>query len=163
MRMVLLRKSQVQMGETISVVIIIVILIVLGLVFYFSLSGSGVEREREEVQELDSISTAIFVSRMEEIKCSRAGATTYACIDMYKAKAFHNASSSGMPREIYTSLIGYANVTLNMHYSTQKNITIYSHEPSNISGSVTAYMPVMVSDPVNNTQHFAYLEVEVFS
>ncbi len=164
MRKTILKKAQIQMGETIAVLVIIVILIVLGLVFYFTFTGGDVEEERAKVEDLDSISKTIFVSRMVELRCSGAGEVSYACVDKYRAQAFHIVVQGDVEaRALYRSLIGYANITLNMQYSEQENITIYSYEPGKISSASIARMPVLVSDPVTEKNHFAFLEVTVFS
>ncbi len=162
--MALLKKAQIQTGETIAVVIIVVFIIVLGIVFYFNFMSGTIDEDRQRASDLDSVSTAIFVSKLNELKCSRAASASFICFDLYRVKAFNESLNEPMIGSVYHSLIGYANATIRTYYPEQgKEYTFYSYEPSNITGERSSFIPVLLSDPVENKKYFAYLEVKVFS
>ena len=77
-----MRRSQINLAESVAVVFVFFLLVVAGFIFYSKIEKRDIIKEREEFQELGTIEISQLVSFLPEIQCSRDNVPTYNCFDI---------------------------------------------------------------------------------
>lgn len=167
--------------ESIAVVIIIAILIVLGIVFAASQKIETADTEAVKIQEADSITIALKVAGLREIKCSKNSESGNTCLDLYRVKALSETIKDTTldADKYYNDIFKRSKISIRPIYpkielvpgdSTIKTMTIYEYElPLNPDGTIKekqqvtrSFFPVLLYDPLEDKNIFAMLEISVY-
>lgn len=158
----LIKKGQIQSGETITVIVIVSILLLIGLVFLGSFQSESQEADISVERELDEISRSIRLSQMAEFSCpERIARNMDNCVDVHKALAFKSLAQESDYRDFLLDKFGAVNISLSMVYPDNKSIELYSFEPEVISRQVTTFVPIVVYNFTDNSKGFGLLEVNI--
>lgn len=145
-----MKKSQIQMGETIVVLFIVIVIIALGLIIYFNFRSSDIESEAEEMQFGSSSMMLSILSSIPEIKCS-IEAKDEECIDTTKVLVLE--SFMGRNTQKYRQIFGGREINLKISYpesSTQGVCTQEKYKQYNYPDNCDTYV---IYKPTKTTQN----------
>ena len=71
-----MKKSQIQIGETIAVLFVFFLLVVIGFIFYVGVIKDSIVSEKDELSQLKSIEIAQKVLYLPELQCSEGVVST---------------------------------------------------------------------------------------
>jgi uncharacterized protein (UPF0333 family) len=163
-----MKKAQIQSGETIIVIIILTIIIVFGLYFMSNYQSDGIEQTRRDEAELSSLAVASQLGNLPELRCTRRQTALERCIDIYKAKAFKEYLAKHENAAFKLQRFGNTNVTITIINPKLENeddnkINIMTPNNEQTNSRLPIFIPIILNNPVTNTNHFAILEVTMFS
>lgn len=157
MSMALLRRSQIRMFETISILIIFFILLVIVIVFYAKVqSGSNAQKsvEYQQLRAIESMNKLLF---LPELQCSRQNVDVYTCIDTLKLDALSSVMADQDNVVYYADLFGKSTVSITAITGVDENRTwtIYNRTEEGI----LTMIPVSLWDPVDDTFSMGLLKI----
>ncbi|MFT4310510.1 MAG: hypothetical protein ACMXYC_02670 [Candidatus Woesearchaeota archaeon] len=156
-------KAQIKMFETVAVVIVFFFLIAISLRFYASVEMSNFENMQQRFNQLDSLKISMIVSNLHEIKCSISGVQSGPCFDMHKLHAFRQSMEIPEVNAFYTSMIGYANISVTMFGASSHTISVYEHIPDNYTGTLMpSIVPIVVENSITRIKHLGFLRVDIY-
>lgn len=156
-----MKKSQIQIGETIAVLFVFFILIIVGFIFYVKVIKGNIELEKEELSELRSIGIAQRVMFLPELQCSKDNVVRENCIDILK---LDSAKKLMKDNEIYYyDLLGFSDVGVSQIYPTQAKWSIYSRKTEDYKNIFVTNIPVTLYDPYSDKNGFGILTIETVS
>lgn len=161
-----MKKAQIQSGETIVVIIILTIIIVFGLYFVSNLQADGLEQTQKDEFELSALAIASQLGNLPELRCTRRQTAIERCIDIYKAKAFQEYINKDENQAFKLQRFGNTNVTIkiiNPKLEEGNEINIITPNNPELTSRLPVFIPIILNEPVNNTNHFAILEVTTLS
>jgi hypothetical protein len=124
--MVLLnKKGQLQIQETILVVFIFIILIMFGLVFFYRVQLASIAEDFNEFQNTRDTINFITIGDLPEFSCSKLGIRE-SCIDTLKLNSFIALNNSAKYRSYYFERFGYKKITITQIYP-EKNEKLCSN------------------------------------
>jgi hypothetical protein len=153
------KKSQIQMMETIAVLLIFFIIVIIALVFYMNIAKSQISDQLDQSHQRDRASIAQKASTLPELECMR---TTYQnCIDIYKIAPAQDLMQQNAIE--YFDLFAYSEITIYKIYPEPvENWTIYEKLPSTIKSTLANQFPILLYDPITDSNYFGLMEVKVF-
>jgi|SRR3989344_4520148 len=168
-KMVLGKKAQIRMVETIAVLIVFIFIVFIGYSFYSGWQKSSINAQLREINSRESVQIALKTYFMPELQCSfGTKLETTGCIDKIKfdkLSAMINDHSTPAVKNYYYGIFGNTEINLIKAYpfiqgQTNSNI-LYS---SKISGSSykRTQMPVSIYDPITKRYSFGYLQVDYY-
>ncbi len=159
---ILPRKSQVKMFETIAILVIFFFLIVLGFSFYAKLQKITAQREIAEKTTDDAVRIAQEIYYLPELQYTEKNDPKGA-IDLYKLN--HTKSIIDLNPEYYFNVIGYANVSIQSIYGEQliQNPTvIYFNPKTDYSDLITTHLPILLYNPLSGKYSFGVIDIGVY-
>lgn len=163
------RKAQIHMGESIAVIIIIIVLITFGFVFYGKVKSSSIGEQKVLFEELDAVKLSQVVYALPEIQCSFAGGADYGCVDLLKFISLSNIineSHYGHDQTnyfYYREIFGKARISIDRMNAAgfTDNLELYVGNNTWTSKS-TIYMPIVLYNPIDDSNDFGVLTIEKF-
>ncbi len=155
-----MKKSQIHMMETISVLFIFFVLVFVGMIFYTNFMKVRLEEDIETQQDLTKIQINQIVSFLPELQCSQDNIVTSNCIDLLKLDSASNVISNNF--EDYFNFFAYSNITVKKIFpASTKDWHLYSNVRN---GSRTrTYFPISLYEPINDSYFFGLMIVEVYT
>jgi len=159
-----MKKSQMQMNETILVLFIFFMIIVFGLIFYSRIQNVVFERQKKALENLEVIEVSKLLKSLPELSCSTDNVLEDNCYNIIKIETFKNVLKD---KKDY-----FSNTPL---YNT--NITVYQYDPFNNKWTNTwqiydnplenadqrkAYVPLSLYDPMTKTNSFGILIITLY-
>ena len=163
----MIRRAQIQIGETIAVLFVFFILIAIGFIFYARVIKGNIISEKDELSQLKSIEIAQRVMFMPELQCSSYIVTEIQnCIDILKLNSSVNIIKSN--ELYYYDLLEFSVINVTQIYPTtahQKEInwTIYSRKMGNFTNKFVTNVPISLYEPIEKVHRFGLLTIETFS
>ena len=155
-----MKKSQIHMMETISVLAIFFILVILVFVFYSRVSESNVEIGKEESSQLDAIKIAQKAPNLPELQCSQENIVKDNCIDILKLEVVSEVIKEN---EIhYFDMFSFSKITIDEIYPSNERWIIYDKSLDEYSHKTVTNIPISLFDPVENKNSFGVMKVETF-
>ncbi|MFP4523775.1 MAG: hypothetical protein ACLFO2_00470 [Candidatus Woesearchaeota archaeon] len=157
----ILKRGQLQIGESIIVIILILIILVIALVFSARMAEEKYKVQVSGFQEGDSVETAQTVTNLFELKCDKEGLKT-TCIDKHKAMAFANLlEDNETAKGYYSQLFFDSKVVLNQIYPPGQNLTLYEHNATDQTQVSQPFLiPVSIHNASADTMAFGILHIE---
>ena len=139
-----MRRSQIRMGESITIVFVFFLLVIFGLIFYSKMEARNIRADKSENEELGSIEVAQKAIFLPEIRCSREGVVTYNCFDTLKLEAMEALNNDTQEKKFYYyNLFGYATINvIQLYPDTGTEWEIYSNEGTNWTRRMRFQIPV---------------------
>ncbi len=156
-RVILKRKSQIGMFETISVLLVFFVLLVFGMIFYGYYSSQKAKEAQSENDELLSIGLAMKIAHFPELKCTKGDITIENCFDLLKLKAFEESVINN--KQYYFNIFSYSHITAEELYPGNQSYNIYSNAASADIAGLTTWVPISFYNPINRTHSVGYLKV----
>ena len=156
-----MKKSQIQMGETIAVLFVFFILIMIGFIFYVSFIKSGIEAQKGVSSQLMSIQVAQRVMFMPELQCSEDNIIEDNCIDILKLDA--TRSLINVNSVFYYDLLGYGEITVREIYPQQASWQVYSRVIEDFQANYSTNIPISLYDSAHRKRSFGVLTVDSLS
>lgn len=164
----MIKKAQIQLGESIFVVMIIILIIVFGLVFSSQAEKDVVTQRAETFTNLNNIMLGKYASSLAELRCSSLQVKELSCFDIQKINAFIELQEkqSDFVAEYYFTQLGDANITLELKYPVNKSFEIYYNGLGNdaLGHPIRAeenriIIPVSAYDDVSQQYSFGILHI----
>lgn len=156
-----MKKSQIQIGETIAVLFVFFILVIIGFIFYASVIKSNIESEKDELSQLRSIGVAQRAMFLPELQCSENNIVIDNCIDMLKLESAQNIMKEN---EIYYyDLLEFSDVSVSQIYPEESKWGIYSRKIEGFKNKFVTNVPISLYDPATRKHRFAVLTIEMLS
>lgn len=159
--MVELKKSQVQIGETIAVLFVFFMLIVIGFIFYVRIIKGNIELEEEEHSQLRSVGIAQRTMFLPELQCSEDNIITDNCVDILKL-----GSAQNLMREnelYYYDLLEFSEVSILQIYPIEAKWSIYSRKKENFNTRFETNVPISLYDPTTRKYGFGIMNIKTFN
>ena len=156
-----MKKSQIHMMETISVLAIFFILVILVFIFYSRVSESNVEIRKEESSQLEAIKIAQKLSSLPELQCSQQNIITENCINKLNLDALSGVINQN---EIhYFDMFSFSKITVIEVYPDVRELAVIYERPlDSYSSKSVIDIPISLFDPVENKNSFGVMKVELF-
>jgi hypothetical protein len=155
------RESQIQIGETISVLAIFFILLVIGFIFYVKVIKSNAAAEAGEMSELRSVEIAQRAMFLPELQCSNEVTDSSNCIDKLKMSAAKNLMQAN--QAAYHDIFGFASINIIEIYPGGEPFNIYSRTIPDFSNKFPTNVPVSLYDPIKKEYSFGMVSIETYS
>ncbi|MFC1768437.1 hypothetical protein ACFLZX_01610 [Nanoarchaeota archaeon] len=157
-----MKKSQMQLGETIAILLVFMLLVGLGFAFYARVNSISVQRQLIQLEEQRAIHKVQTITNLPELICSSREVVTDYCVDLYKVYAALGPDGVFQKEVPYYRRL-YGNSYVKLHWlsgiDTPIDFLLFN---STVGGSANVFhFPVLINDPVNNTNHFGMIEVGV--
>ena len=155
-------KAQIQMTETIAILVIFFILVMFGFLFYAQFERSSIDEKKVVFAGEKAISVSLHALLLPELRCGKGDNVPIKdCIDLYKLVI----SKQKMVDEpdYYFDILGFANITVQQYYPTQKIWVLYDHPLENAPRRPRTSIPVALFDPVTKTYTYGVLTVAVYT
>lgn len=161
----ILKKGQVQNGETIAVVIIIIILIIVGLLFGFNRTVNDVEKRSNEQEYQNTIRVSLKARSLLEIGCSEFESVSFTCVDEYKIDALSNIIQNDIDGAYlhYFELFKGSEIQVKILYPNPRDIVLYNITDNENTTRYSTSKPVLVWNPVTKEKSFGVMEVSTFT
>ena len=160
---VLMRRGQIQMFETIGVLIVFFFLLVAGAAIYFNIQASSLQKELQKQAQSRSLQAAQRAMFLPELDCSFVSVQRENCFDILKLTAFPEVLDEIGP-EAYFRMFGFATINVTEIYPEQKSYPlIYDNPPDEYFRAIKSRSPVILYDPVLETSAFGLMEVTTYS
>jgi len=157
-----MKKSQIQMGESVAILFIFFILLIFGFVFYMNVMRGSATIEREENIQLKAIGIAQKVSFLPELQCSEENVRREDCIDLYKLEA---ASKLLEENNIYYyDIFEFSKIWVKEIFPESKKIwPLYNNTLIDHKNKLSTFIPVSLFDATLKKYDFGILVVEVYT
>lgn len=172
-----MKKSQMKMAETVSILIVFFILIFASFVIYANQKSEKIDKEIDEKNLMTSIEIATRAYMLPEIQCSESqciGCT--GAMDMLKLNAVSNYSGATSKlifnNPLYFQEFGYATIKVEIvypewdnlpHIAKSHNWTIYNRTLPNANRVLPSYMSINIFNPFDNQCYFGVMEVATYT
>tara|TARA_Y100000294_G_C8533947_1_gene328211 strand:- start:650 stop:1129 length:480 start_codon:yes stop_codon:yes gene_type:complete len=156
-----IKKSQVNMLETISVLAIFFVLVMLGLIFYSKALTSSIGTDKEESIQLDAIRISQKISFLPELQCSQQNIVKDNCIDVQKLEAMPEIiKENEVP---YFDQLSFSRIIVNEIYPGENEWVLYDRPLNDYNHKIATNIPISIFDPIENKNAFGIINVETFS
>lgn len=132
-----MRKAQVQMGESITIMIIVILLVVFGFIFYTKWSEARITSASSSMREEDAFATATIAASLPELQCSKNNVLELNCYDMLKIKHMNGLLYDSEKRRPFQSGQDSASTEAFFFYSNlfrNARVSVYEVYPGFYSG-----------------------------
>ncbi|HZX44212.1 MAG TPA: hypothetical protein VFF28_00865 [Candidatus Nanoarchaeia archaeon] len=156
-----MKKSQLQMGESVAVLFIFFILIAFGFSFYMNIMKGSQKIDLKENAELKAISIAQRASFFPELECSEE-IVKEGCVDVYKLDAAADIIDDS--NVVYFEMFGYSLIRAVQLFPEEEKVwVIYNNTLPNYESRLTSFIPVSIYNATMKRYTFGMLAVDVFS
>lgn len=138
------------------IIVIIVMCIVIGYNFYSKYRLSKLDEIRQE----NTYKTALLISFMPELSCTRLNSFENNCVDIDKIPIIEGN------KDYYTDLLGFSNITINVVFpdEREKTIKVYTTIPKKYTKIITSTIPVKIFNAsdryVEGDYYFGYIMIK---
>jgi len=155
-----MKRSQIQMGESIAILFIFFIMVVFGFVFYMNVLEGSVDMERKENTQLRAIGVAQRASFLPELQCSRDNVRDDDCIDLLRLGAASLLLEEN--RIYYYDVFEFSRIWVEEIYPGDNIWPLYDNTLSNYSSKLSTFIPVSLFNATSEKYAFGILGVEVY-
>jgi len=164
----MVKKSQIQIGETIAVLFVFFILIAVGFIFYVRIIKGNLYIEKDELSQLNSIGIAQRVMFLPEIECSEdVVKEVHDCFDKLKLDATQSIMTLPPNQLYYYDMFEFSEIKISEIYPDKNNQynkwTLYSKTQKDFKNKFATNMPVSLYDPITRRREFGVLTIETLS
>lgn len=158
------KKAQIQGGETIAVIIIIVILVIIGIMFGSNRKIDDIQTETRQIEHQNAMRIALKASNLQELKCSSVENTRNMCMDLLKIKSVSEVIKEDTEAYIqYQGVFENTEINVDIIYPVKARYTLYNYNDTANKSRFATYIPLLVIDPITETNSFAMLEIATYS
>jgi hypothetical protein len=154
-----LKKSQIQIGENIAIIIVFILLVVGALLFYARIQRSEFSVKKEEDLDKEFVQIAQKVSFIPELRCSQENVPVENCFDALKLGKFSSLVNSSYL--YYENDLKASTITLEQVFPDNGKKWVLYDNPQNMSSSIPAYIPVSIFNATDGSLGSYYLGVLV--
>lgn len=156
------KKGQLKMFETIGVLIVFFILLAIGISVYFVIQKSSATKETVQRQQTEGFKIAQKMLYLPELDCNFLSTTQDVCFDLYKLQTLQDLLNKDENiKNDYFQIFGYSKITINIVYpQIQPQFVLYDKQPPAIVTQRTTQSPILVKNPIDDTNSFGYVEVK---
>lgn len=151
------KKSQIQIGETISVIFVFFILLLIGFMFYAKVLKGNAAIESDELAQLRSVEIAQRVMFLREMQCSTDVTDSKNCIDKLKVESAKNVMNLNAVE--YFDILGFAKIKILQVYPSYEETEIYSKDLSDFKNKFSTNVPVSIYDPIKKEYNFGLVSI----
>jgi hypothetical protein len=164
----LMKKSQIKMMETISVMLVFLILLTFVVIFYANISQSGASSKVQDRSNLQSIAITQVMSSLPEFQCAFKNIIIENCFDILKVKAFTDFTKTPFGNQtlgtIYFDMFKFSKLNIHEVYPYQNEWIVYDLKPNRTRyDERKTYVPISLYNASANKYYFGMLEVTVYS
>ncbi len=157
-----MKKSQIQMGESVAILFIFFVLLVFGFVFYMNIMKGSTKVEIEENIQLKAIGIAQRASFLPELQCSEENVRREDCIDLYKLDAASELLN--MSNVYYYDLFEFSNIQVEKKFpEPEKKWPLYTNNLTDYKNRLSTFIPISLFNATSKKYDFGILVVEVYT
>ena len=160
------KKSQIQIGETITVLLVFFVIVIIGLIFYTKFAKDNLAIEQQEIYEQKSIAIAQRIMFLPELQCSEDNVIRDNCIDVLKLESTYNVLKDPANEIYYFDIFEYSRVNVSLVYPKQdfgNSFVLYSKTLPNYKTKHVTHFPVSIYEPLSRQHAFGILQIETYS
>lgn len=154
-----LKKAQIQMAESITIIFIFIVLVGFGLIFYMNVTKSTSSAKKEESSQLETIELVQKAAFLPELQCSGISVIKQNCMDMLKLNASEKIIIEN--QIYYYDTLGYSKISVKEIYPGTNTWMIYNYSLDGAEKKST-YKPILLYNPIDKLYHFGLLEIGVY-
>lgn len=161
----ILKKSQMEIMQTMIILIVFFILIVFSLIFFYRFQLSETSVKLAEFNEKTMIEKAQEVYILGELGCSTDNVIKYDCIDLMKLDSFKLSLSNPANYIYYRGLLGFIKIEIEEIYPSYRKINytgeraLYDGKPGFLYNSRPIQIPVSLFNATDTTVGSYYFGV----
>jgi hypothetical protein len=156
-----MKKSQMQMNETILVLFIFFLILIFALIFVSKIQNVKIERLKYSNENLEMIQVSKLLKKLPELSCSLNNVLIDNCYDLIKITAFKELLETRKDYFVNSPLVT-TNITVYL-FDPFKNADVKSwniyDRPLNNSNVRKMQFPITLYDPLTRTNSFGILEI----
>jgi hypothetical protein len=161
------KKSQLKIMETVFILIIFFILLMIGLIFYSNIEANSLAKINELDQQRNMLKFAISISNFPELSCTElTSELSEGCFDLYKIRVFSQLREDDeFKRDMilnYFDLFGDSVITIREVFPDKAEFMIFNKTLDGSKDIKYSFIPVIVRDPADKKDIFAYLEIRTY-
>lgn len=162
MRSDLLKKCQIQMGESIAVLFIFFILVVFGFAFYSNIMKGSAKSQNDENAQMNAITIAQRVSFLPELQCSKDNVIIEGCLDLYKLNYIGTLLNES--NVYFYDMFMTSTITVVQEMPPDPKVWVfYNHTPKGYKTRLSSFIPVSLYNDTTKKFNFGILVVDVYS
>jgi len=155
-----MKKSQIQMGESVAILFIFFILVTFGFVFYTNVMKGSAKVEMEENIQLKAIGIAQKASFLPELQCSEENVRVENCIDLYKLEI---ASTLLKENNIYYyDIFEFSSIRVEEIFPEKNLWPLYNSTLKEYKNKLSTFIPISLFNATSKKYDFGVLVVEVY-
>lgn len=164
------KKAQLQMMENSFVLITIFIILILAFIFVMAIQEQDRKEKIEQLRGLEIVKKSQVLNFIPELQCSDSNDIDPDCYDILKMIAFKDRLEQEKTQDdrYYHNALGNLNITVKrFDPSPDENKwieewNIYDNPPSENNGIMYVHYPVLLRDPIKNSNYFGVLKLGVY-
>jgi hypothetical protein len=161
----MVRKAQIKMFETIGVLVVFFFLLVVGTSFYFGAQNSALKKEKAQVSEQMAFNTFLKALYLPELDCSFLVTQKDNCIDKIKLDLLANLiRTNNTAQTDYYGVFGDSTITVYQVFPpADYKVKLYDNSPKvepDFTGK--SQSPILLFDPWRDEYAFGVVEVSVY-
>jgi hypothetical protein len=161
---ILMKKAQVHMTETVAVIFIFFVLILFGAIFYTNFQKVAFKEKQQELLAARAIDTTTKTLFLPEFACTNKGAEPEPnCLDMMKVRQIKPLFKKF--NQTYFELFSFSKITLKQTYPKPFEIVLYDQIPEKWENKKPTFFVVALKDERVSPRFYGYghMVVEVYS
>ena len=158
LRFTKMKRSQIQMSETIAVLFVFFVLLGLGFIFYGKYMETSVVQAGEESAKLRSVAIVQKIMFLPELECNSKKRSN--CIDLLKVEAAKEAISKN--QLYYYDIFENSEINISEIYPEERNFALYSRKLTEFSNIYETSVPVALLDPIAGKYSFGMIKVKTY-
>jgi len=157
-----MKKSQIQMGETIAILFVFSLLVAFGFIFYLRvMHGTESSRATENLQ-LRAIQVAQKASFMPEYACSEGNVVKDSCVDLIKVESVPALVANN--KRYYYDALGFGKIKISKIFPPpNEEWIIYDESMPDYKNKLKTIIPTALLNVTSGNYYFGVMEVEVYS
>ena len=155
-----MKKSQIQMTETIMILFIFLTLVLFAALFYVRIAHSKADVKQEENLQLKAVEMSQKASFLPEIQCSEGNIVIDNCVDLLKLDVAKTIMAEN--RIFYYDKFEFSTIKIMEMYPDEQEWIIYNNSLTNYKDKKATFLPTSVFDPQTKAYSFGVLVVEIY-
>jgi len=155
----LLKKSQIQIGENIVIIFVFILLLVGALLFYAKVQNAEFGIKKEEDSDKEFVQIAQKVSFIPELRCSSENVPVDNCFDALKLDKFSDNVNSSDGYLYYENDLKASTITLEQVFPDNGRSWVLYDNPQGKPSGIPAYIPVSIFNATDGSLGSYYLGV----
>ena len=162
LNLLMAKKSQIQMAETIAVLFVFFILLAIGFIFYGRITAGNLQSQKDEFAQLNSVSIAQRAMFLPELQCSEDIVEEITgCFDLLKINSSQDIMRQNSRH--YYDLFEFSNITIHQIYPNNREWVVYERRIEGFESKFVTNIPVSLYDPITRRYGFGVIAVETLS
>jgi len=154
-----MKKAQIRIGETISVLFIFLVIVILGFTFYIRIQRTTIEGDIERTSDARAIEITQMASFISALQCSSKNIVTNNCFDIMKLESFSAVVERN--KNYFFDEFLYSTLEVEKIYPDKSYWLIYNNTPGDTTALFTA-VPILLYNATEKKYNAGILKVTYY-